>query len=109
MGTGNRRDTTIWIIGSILLIIYCLFPVAYILSLSFKAPTEMTNQKFLPESPTWGNFEEIFRGAASELFLSALEKLIAADDALGHVVNAAGKTVGFVSAADLQAALFAPQ
>jgi CBS domain containing-hemolysin-like protein len=47
--------------------------------------------------------------AETELFLSALEKLIAADDALGHVVNAAGKTVGFVSVADLQAALFAPQ
>src|SRR5918995_1306536 len=76
MGTGNRRDTTIWIIGSILLIIYCLFPVAYILSLSFKAPTEMTNQKFLPESPTGGNFEEIFRGAASELFLSALRNSV---------------------------------
>ena len=76
MGAGSRRDTTIWVIGSILLIIYCLFPVAYILSLSFKAPTEMTNQKFLPGSPTWGNFEEIFRGAASDLFLSALRNSV---------------------------------
>jgi putative hemolysin len=40
--------------------------------------------------------------AESETFLVAFGKLIAADGALGHVVNAAGKTVGFVSAQDLR-------
>jgi CBS domain containing-hemolysin-like protein len=43
--------------------------------------------------------------ADGESFLSALGKLIAANDALGHVVNAAGKTVGFVTGRDLRAVL----
>ena len=43
--------------------------------------------------------------ADGESFLSALGKLIAAHDALGHVVNAAGKTVGFVTGRDLRAVL----
>jgi putative hemolysin len=59
-----------------------------------------------PELPPPRHLVEIFEG---ETFLTALEKLSAADDALGHVVNAAGKTVGFVSAQDLQAALFHPK
>jgi putative hemolysin len=59
-----------------------------------------------PELPPPRQLVEIFEG---ETFLTALEKLSAADDALGHVVNAAGKTVGFVSAQDLQAALFHPK
>jgi putative hemolysin len=45
----------------------------------------------------------------AESLLTAFNKLHAADDGLGHVVNSAGKTVGFVSARELQAALFRPQ
>lgn len=41
----------------------------------------------------------------SESFLSALGKLGVARDVLGHVTSATGKTVGFVSAADLRAVL----
>jgi CBS domain containing-hemolysin-like protein len=41
----------------------------------------------------------------TEMFLAAFDKLNRADEALGHVVNAAGKTVGFVSAEDLRDAL----
>jgi putative hemolysin len=43
--------------------------------------------------------------AENESFLTALGKLIAAHDALGHVVNAAGKTVGFVTGRELRAVL----
>jgi CBS domain containing-hemolysin-like protein len=41
----------------------------------------------------------------NETFLSALGKLGVAQDALGHVVNASGKTIGFVTGRELRAAL----
>jgi hypothetical protein len=45
----------------------------------------------------------------NEAFLSALGKLDVASDALGHVVNAAGRTVGFVTSSELRQALLRPQ
>jgi putative hemolysin len=68
-----------------------------------------TADLFLDESPELPAPRPLVELAESESFLSALGKLIAAGDALGHVVSAAGKTVGFVSAQDLQAALLHPQ
>jgi CBS domain containing-hemolysin-like protein len=41
----------------------------------------------------------------NETFLSALGKLGVGQDALGHVVNAAGRTIGFVTGRELRAAL----
>jgi multiple sugar transport system permease protein len=76
MGNENARVKTWWIIGSLFIVVYCLFPVAYILSLSFKSPVDLTNQKFLPSDATWGNYQEIFTGNASELFLSALRNSV---------------------------------
>jgi CBS domain containing-hemolysin-like protein len=64
---------------------------------------------FLDESPDLPPPRKLVEILDSELFLSALEKLGAADDALGHVVNAAGRTIGFLSAPDLQRALFRAQ
>jgi CBS domain containing-hemolysin-like protein len=45
----------------------------------------------------------------NETFLSALGKLGVAQDALGHVVNAAGATVGFVTGRELRMALLRAQ
>lgn len=45
----------------------------------------------------------------NESFLSALGKLGVANDALGHVVDAAGKTVGFITGRELRVALLRPQ
>src|SRR5689334_14803581 len=76
MGNENARVKTWWIVGSLFIILYCLFPVAYIVSLSFKSPVDLTNQKFLPTDATTGNYKEIFTGAASDLFLSALRNSV---------------------------------
>ena len=70
MASESRRTTTWWIIGAIGIVIYCLFPVLWIISLSFKAPSDLTNGQFLPTDATWGNYEEIFVGGASDLFLA---------------------------------------
>ncbi|HYO26593.1 MAG TPA: DUF21 domain-containing protein [Lacipirellulaceae bacterium] len=68
-----------------------------------------TADLFLDDSPELPAPRPLVELAENESFLAALAKLNAADDALGHVVNAAGRTVGFVSAQDLQAALLRPQ
>jgi putative hemolysin len=47
--------------------------------------------------------------AENETFLSALGKLSVSKDALGHVVNAAGKTIGFVTGQELRLALLRAQ
>jgi multiple sugar transport system permease protein len=68
----SRRERIWWIIGGIAIIFYCLFPIAWILSLSFKAPTDIANGSFLPTQVTGENYGSIFTGSASELFLPAL-------------------------------------
>ncbi len=68
----SRREKTWWLVGGLLIVVYCLFPIAWIVSLSFKAPTDIANGQFLPTQPTWSNYGDIFTGNAADLFLPAL-------------------------------------
>ncbi len=68
-----------------------------------------TAELFLDESPDLPPPRPLVELAEGESFLSALGKLHAGGDALGHVVNAAGNTVGFVTTDDLRKALFRAQ
>jgi len=72
----STRERTGWYLGGLAIVIYCLFPVAWILSLSMKAPTDLTNGQFLPTKATLDNYREIFTGGASDLFLSALRNSV---------------------------------
>jgi multiple sugar transport system permease protein len=76
MGTLSAREKVAWGVGALLILVYCLFPVAWIVSLSFKAPSDLTNQRFLPTEVSTENYREIFTGGASELFLSALRNSV---------------------------------
>src|SRR3954454_6344650 len=68
----STREKTWWWIGGVLIVLYCLFPIAWILSLSFKDPSDIDNGQFLPSLFTWDNYSQIFTGSASDLFLPAL-------------------------------------
>lgn len=68
----SRREKSWWIVGGIGIVVYALFPVAWIVSLSLKAPADIANQQFLPTKLSWANYELILTGSASELFLPAL-------------------------------------
>jgi multiple sugar transport system permease protein len=68
----STRSKVWWVVGGILIIVYCLFPIAWIISLSFKAPSDIANQSFLPTDPSFENYSTILTGAASDLFLPAL-------------------------------------
>ncbi|SFD84656.1 carbohydrate ABC transporter permease [Blastococcus tunisiensis] len=68
----STRKKVLWGVGSALIIVYCLFPIAWIVSVSLKAPSDLSNESFLPSEVTWQNYELILTGGASDLFLPAL-------------------------------------
>jgi multiple sugar transport system permease protein len=56
--TRNKIGT--WV-GFLLILVWCLLPVAWIISLSFKGPTETAagSPQFLPQKPTLQNYSDI--------------------------------------------------
>ena len=74
----SGKQKIIWSGIAVLVLIYALFPVASILSTSFKAPSDLTSGKFLPTAGagTLENYEQILVGDAQGLFLSALRNSI---------------------------------
>ena len=68
----SRREKNLWIVAGIAIVLYALFPIAWIVSLSLKAPADISNGQFLPTSATVENYTTILTGSASGLFLPAL-------------------------------------
>jgi multiple sugar transport system permease protein len=68
----STKERTWWWIGGVLIVVYCLFPIAWIVSLSFKTTADLANKSFLPSQWTWENYSTILTGTASDLFLPAL-------------------------------------
>jgi multiple sugar transport system permease protein len=62
----NQTRTKIgtWV-GFLLILVWCLLPVAWIISLSFKGPTETAagSPQFLPKEPTLENYTDIFNNS----------------------------------------------
>ena len=65
---GVRRATT-WVIVDTLVLLYALFPVLWILSLSLKPTSTVKDGRLIPSSVTFDNYRGIFRG---NFFSSAL-------------------------------------
>ena len=59
--------------GPVLVILWTLFPVLWILSLSFKPESGINNERFLPDSFTFDNYRTVFK---TPLFTSALRNSI---------------------------------
>ncbi|MGY1724200.1 carbohydrate ABC transporter permease [Blastococcus sp. SYSU DS0533] len=68
----STRNKVLWGVGAAIIVVYCLFPIAWIVSVSLKAPSDLANESFLPSEVTWQNYELILTGGASDLFLPAL-------------------------------------
>jgi multiple sugar transport system permease protein len=73
----STKEKTLWIIGGVLIALYCLAPIAWIISLSFKAPSDLSNAQFLPTTISNENYATIFTGSGSDLFLPALRNSFA--------------------------------
>src|SRR5918911_5273721 len=71
----TRRSRWLWIVGAVVILVWSLFPILWIVSLSFKPPGEVvgTHPKFLPQKWTWGNYKNVFQ---TDLFTSALRNSI---------------------------------
>jgi trehalose/maltose transport system permease protein len=56
--TRNRIGT---LVGFVFILVWCLLPVVWIISLSFKGPTETAagSPQFLPKEPTFQNYDDI--------------------------------------------------
>ncbi|MGV2820645.1 carbohydrate ABC transporter permease [Brevibacterium casei] len=68
----GRKHAVWWIVISLIVAVYALFPVLWIVSLSLKSPGDIANKRFWPTAIDWSNYELIFTGAAKDLFLPAL-------------------------------------
>jgi len=67
----RQRTSPVWVIGGILIIIYTLFPVVWMISLSFKSSGDLSNQSFFATdfNYTIENYKTVF---SNTLFTSAL-------------------------------------
>ncbi|MCY7402911.1 MAG: carbohydrate ABC transporter permease [Nocardioides sp.] len=72
----STRERVLWYVAGAVIIVYALFPVVWIVSLSFKNASDLTSGNFLPSSWTTENYAFIFTGGASDLFLPALRNSI---------------------------------
>jgi multiple sugar transport system permease protein len=68
----SSKERNLWIVAGIGIVVYAMFPIAWIVSLSLKAPSDLNNKQFLPTNFSWENYKLILTGDASDLFLPAL-------------------------------------
>jgi multiple sugar transport system permease protein len=68
---GARRATG-WTVINVLVVLYALFPVLWILSLSLKPTSTVKDGKLIPSEITLDNYKAIFKGANNNIFDSAL-------------------------------------
>ena len=67
----SRRSANWWSVWGVLILLWALFPLLWMVSLSFKDPDTFRDSKpqFFPEEWTWKNYDTVF---SDSLFTSAL-------------------------------------
>ncbi len=56
----SSRERALWVIGTVVIVVYALLPVAWIVSLSLKSTASLTDGRFLPSEITFENYTSIF-------------------------------------------------
>jgi multiple sugar transport system permease protein len=67
------REVALWSIAITLVLVYCLIPVLWIVSLSLKKPADIADQRFIPKSFSLDNYDQVFSEGA---FTAALRNSI---------------------------------
>jgi multiple sugar transport system permease protein len=88
VGTGRRAW---WVIVDVLVVVYALFPVLWILSLSLKPTSTVKDGNLIPGEVTFDNYRGIFRG---DLFGPALRKSIG----IGLITTVIAVVIGAMAA-----------
>ena len=61
----DTRKKVLWSIAILVVVLYALVPIAWLISLSLKAPDQIgTDKNFWPKDPTFKNYEDLFTGAS---------------------------------------------
>ena len=66
------REKTIWTVGIVGVVIAALFPVLWLLMLSFKTPSSVGDGRFIPKTWSLENYESLFTGGLDSPFLKPL-------------------------------------
>jgi multiple sugar transport system permease protein len=61
-----------WTVALGIVLFYALIPVLWLVSLSFKTPATVSDQKFIPESTTFDNYTTLFEGGLDSPLLRPL-------------------------------------
>ncbi|GGV23168.1 MULTISPECIES: carbohydrate ABC transporter permease [Streptomycetaceae] len=61
MTSHRSRTLTEWGVVNVLVVLYALFPVWWIVALSFKDPSTLSDGNFIPRKWTWENYHGIFQ------------------------------------------------
>ncbi len=74
----SLRETSFWSIAIALVLLFALIPVIWLISISLKPPSEITDQRFIPSSFSLANYKSLFEGGfADSPFLHPLVNSIA--------------------------------
>jgi multiple sugar transport system permease protein len=60
MSAADNKRIAGWSAVNVLVVVYAMFPVVWIASLSFKDPSTLTDGSFIPQKWTWANYRGIF-------------------------------------------------
>ena len=70
-GSETTQKKLLWALGIVVVLVYALVPVAWLISLSLKAPDVIgTDTAFFPSDPTFKNYQDLF--SAGSPFVDAL-------------------------------------
>jgi multiple sugar transport system permease protein len=58
----GTREYTLWSLGLVAVVLASLFPVFWLLMLSFKEPAAVADQRLIPETWTLANYQSLFEG-----------------------------------------------
>jgi len=68
----GTKEYTLWTIGLAVVAVFALFPVLWIISLSFKDPGSISDRRLLPADWTFDNYSTLFEGGFDSPFLLPL-------------------------------------
>jgi len=68
----GTKEYTLWWAGLLIVILFSLFPVLWLLSLSLKAPATIADQRLIPSEFTLDNYTSLFAGGLDSPFLRPL-------------------------------------
>src|SRR4051794_29982882 len=56
----TRKEVALWSIALTVVLLYCLIPIIWIVSLSLKRPEDIADQNFIPRHISFENYDNVF-------------------------------------------------